>query len=129
MTYLRDVADILEDASVGTFGTTIFIGRPPQKPHDIVALMPYGGLDPQRTHNGTDRRFPRVQVMCRAVKMENAVASMESVRAALRAVNQLTIGSTHYEAILPVGEPGLLTNDPSGRFPLVMSYEVRFHVS
>src|SRR5690349_22980346 len=116
MTYLRDVADILEDASVGTFGTDIFIGRPPQKPHDLVALMPYGGLGAERTHSGTDRRFPRVQVMCRAVKMENAVSKMEAVRTALRAVLQLSVGSTHYEAIVPVNEPGLLTNDPSGRF-------------
>lgn len=127
--WIDDVASILQSASVGTFGTDLFAGRAPESPDNLVALIPYGGRQSERTHSGTDRRFPRFQVLARNKKADLALAKAEAVRAALVAVKQKTVGSVNYEVIIPLGEPLALAHDAVGRFPYVVSYEVRWHAS
>jgi hypothetical protein len=119
---------ILVAASVGTFGTSIFAGRAPEAPNNLVAIIPYGGLTRELTHNGTERRFPRFQVVSRHQQADVALAKAEQVRAAFAAFRQQQISGVVYEVIIPLSEPIALAHDSVGRFPFATNYEVRWHV-
>jgi hypothetical protein len=123
-----DLAVILSTASLGVEGTDLFKTRAPEEPNDLTAILPYGGAGPARTHSGTDRRFPRIQILTRAMDPEAAYQQAEAVRAVLRALPQQQIGSVVYEAIIPLGEPQPLLRDTQGRTPVVVNYEVRWHL-
>ena len=121
------MAEVLVDASIGTMGEDIFGGRAPEVPHNLVALIPYGGRAAERTHSGTDRRYPRMQVLTRNQQADLALAKAEAVRDAFRALAQQEINGTVYEVVIPLNEPMALAHDTLGRYPYVVNYEVRFH--
>ena len=124
---LDDIGAILAANSVGTLGSTLVLGRAPEEPGDLVAVIPYGGMPLERTSSGTDRRAPRIQVMCRFMDPATSYLKTEQVRQIFRAVQQFTSGPYVYEAILPTSEPIPLTRDTHGRTPVVLNYEVRWH--
>lgn len=124
---LDDLGAILAANSIGALGVNLVLGRAPEEPHDLVAVVPYGGLVAERTHSGTDRRWPRVQVLCRAMDPQAAYAKAEAVRVVFRAVGQFEVGGLVYEAILPISEPMALLVDTHGRTPVTVNYEVRWH--
>jgi hypothetical protein len=128
MAILDDLAGLLVTASVGIEGTDLFKSRAPESPNTLIALLPYGGLGPQRTHSGTERRWPRIQAMTRSMDPEEAYALAEAVRAAFVAFRQQQIGPVVYEVIMPLGEPQPLLRDTQGRTPVVINYEVRWHL-
>jgi hypothetical protein len=125
--WVDDVASILVTAALGTAGTDLFGARAPETPHNLVALIPYGGRTGEQTHSGTERRYPRLQVMTRNQQADLALAKAEAVRDALRSMPQQEINGTVYEAIIPLNEPMALAEDTLGRYPYVVNYEVRFH--
>lgn len=123
-----DLKDILVANSLGVFGTDLFVTRAPEEPNTLTAILPYGGQGPARTHSGTDRRFPRVQVLTRSMDPEVAYQKADAVRAVFVAYPQTQIGPRVYEAIIPLGEPQPLLRDTQGRTPVVVNYEVRWHL-
>lgn len=125
--WVDDIAGILVAAALGTSGSTLFAARAPESPHNLVALIPYGGRGGEQTHSGTERRYPRLQVLSRHQEADDALAKAEAIRAVLRAYPQTTIGSRVFEAIIPLNEPTALARDTLGRYPYVVNYEVRFH--
>lgn len=127
MSWLDDVGQLLATGAFGTLGTTLVKGHAPPQPADLTVVMPYGGRVPDRTHNGTERRFPRFQIIARDSNPEEAWNRSFAIRDYLRAFTQQTIGSTVYETIEPVGEPHPVRSDTEGRTVVVCNYEVRFH--
>jgi hypothetical protein len=123
-----DMAAIIHTAGLGTEGTNLFKARAPESPNTLTAILPYGGIGPQRTHSGTERRFPRIQVLTRAMDPEVAYSMAEAIRTLLRSQPQRQIGSVVYEAFIPLTEPQPLLRDTQGRMPVVVNYEVRWHL-
>ncbi|MHA1809369.1 MAG: minor capsid protein [Candidatus Heimdallarchaeaceae archaeon] len=91
----QDFKDILVDASIGTFGTDIFIGKEPDSPNACVTLYDTGGFPPQ-VNNKLD--YPTVQVRIRGEVRgyQNAYAKAENIKDALHAQGNITQGSTKY---------------------------------
>lgn len=127
MNWIRDVGLILQANGFGTLGSSLVLVQLTAKPNSLVAVVPYGGLAPRRTHNGTERRFPRFQVVVRRQDPEEAWNVAHDIRDVLRAFTQQVIGGTTYEVIEPLGEPHPLDSDTEGRTVVVCNYEGRFH--
>jgi len=125
---LDDLAGILVAANLGTEGTDLIKGRAPEEPHSLVAIIPYGGPGPLRTHSGTDRRWPRIQIVSRDFDPEQAYQKAEDIRAVFVAFPQQQIGDIVYEAIIPLSEPQPLARDVHGRTVVAINYEVRWHL-
>jgi hypothetical protein len=59
---------------------------------------------------------------------EVAYSMAEAIRTLLRSQPQRQIGSVVYEAFIPLTEPQPLLRDTQGRMPVVVNYEVRWHL-
>ena len=128
MAVIDDLAVMLSSAIPSLVeGTTLQKTRLHEEPHDQVAIVQYGGIGPYLTHSGTERRWPRFQIISRAEDPEAAWLMAEQVRTVLRAVPQQQIGPIVYEVIRPLGEAHALARDTQGRLPVAQNYEVRWH--
>lgn len=125
---IDDLAILLQTAGLGTEGLDILKARAHETPDKQIAIVQYGGIGPYLTHSGTERRYPRFQVMTRSDDPEEAWIMSEQVRTTFRALQQQQIGPIVYEVIRPLGEAHALARDTQGRLPVVQNYEVRWHL-
>ncbi len=122
-----EIADFLEDASVGVVGTTLFKGQfPPETPDACGAVIDASGLKPIYALGGSVAyERPKVQVRFRGVQDDYATprALAEMAYRALLAVANQTINSTRYIAITPIQTPFAMDRDKKGRFEVGFTVE------
>jgi hypothetical protein len=114
-----EIADFLEDAGVGTVGTTIFKGQMPATPDACIAVIETAGREPQHTFgsNGIAIEYPRVQVRFRGAAQDYATpaALAQTAYAAMAAVANQSLDGTLYHSIDPIQPPFLLEKDAKNR--------------
>lgn len=81
-TWLQDVAENLEDDSVGTVGTSIFVGFLPDSPDSAVAVYDAGGAQGPHGHECPWAEY-RVEVRVRAATDAAAITLAASVTTSL----------------------------------------------
>jgi predicted sugar kinase len=114
-----EIADFLEDAGVGTVGTTIFKGQMPGTPDACVAVIETPGREPVHTFGsaGIAIEYPRVQIRCRGAASDYATpaAQAQTAYVALAAVANESIDGTLYHSIDPLQSPFLIEKDAKNR--------------
>lgn len=126
MGHAQDIVARLAAQAVGTFGTTIFIGRMPDEPTAAIAIMGYPGMQPQYVHNQATPGYerPRFQVMARAATWTAADTLIRAAFAALASVRNLTINATRYLAFLPLQSPFEIQRDVNDQYMHAFNIEV-----
>ena len=127
--FTADLVALLETASVGVYGTSIFVSSRavlPTGDGPFLVILETGGAPPEHTHNSTSApayQRPAAEILAHGATFE---ATMTMARAAYSAlfVRNTLIGATHYRSITPVGEPGDVGLDKSGRITIAFNVSV-----
>lgn len=123
-----EIADFLEDASVGEVGVTLFKGRfPPETPDACGAVIDGPGLKPIYALGGSIAwERPKLQIRFRGVPEDYATprALAELAYQALAGVDNQTLNSTRYLSITPIQTPYAMDGDKKGRFEVGFTVEV-----
>ena len=117
----KDVAEYMEDQSIGTVGTTIFVGYMPDDPDDCISVTQYAGRPPF-----SKERYerPGVQVRVRAVNQENAETTVFGIFNLLHDKEHVTMESRMYEHVEATASPSALGPDAKGRYVWVVNFIV-----
>ena len=122
MTILEAVGAYLDDNSLGTLGTDLFLAVMPDGPDVMTCVYETGGGVPDQTMGpaawAIDR--PSFQILCRAGQGDYPVArdAAKAIRELLGAVIEQDLSGIHVMRILPSGGMLPMGEDPKGR-PLV----------
>lgn len=118
---LDDIAAYLEDQSVGTVGTDIFMGTMPDTPDSCIALYEYAGEPPEQIGN-IER--PGLQVRVRDPSYSAGRAKIESVVNALAGLYEQVLSGHRYLYIRAQQSPEAMGRDQSGREEFVVNFIV-----
>lgn len=125
MAFRNDLLTLLEAASVGTRGTTIFVGRKAKIPvtspgadTPILSLIVTGGTGPDYIQNQLAPAYqrPGCQLTARAFDPAAAETMARMAYNALAGIrNTVVSGGVHYLSIKPMQEPFEIDQDEAGR--------------
>jgi len=90
----QDIKDFLVSASVGIFGTNLFIGSMPDSPDACVAIYDTGAVEESLMQMVYE--FPTFQVKVRANAYNTAQTKARAVYDALHGVNNQTKNNARY---------------------------------
>lgn len=121
---LDDIGGYLATHSVGTVGTSIFLGDMPETPDSLVALFEYAGDPPDDTHDGKHYENPGLQVRVRSTSYAAARAKIAAVEDLLHTLANQSFGGTNYVFIRAVQSPFSLGRDQRKRVELVENFIV-----
>ena len=112
-----ELAEYLEDESVGTVGTTLFAGELPAGVVNGMGLTQYPGAPPELTcgSNGWTLELSRLQFQARHTDEATAMSTAKNAAAALTKVKNQTIEGIYYRAVTVLQSPGLLYRDATNR--------------
>jgi len=119
---IDDIADYLEDQSVGTVGTNIFVGQQPDSPANCVTIIDTGGLRPDID---LPTKKPTFQVLVRNTDYATGAAKLTSVRNALhnRYNETLVENGNYFYSINAITEGGHIGKDDIGHDEFSMNFE------
>lgn len=104
---LEAVGDYLVTQSVGTLGTTIFLGKQPPTPDFCITIYEYEGMQPLESFGGNpyDIDMPRIQVVVRGARDDYPTArdSITNIRGLLADLTDVTISSTKVLRVASLG--------------------------
>lgn len=131
MAFLDEIAAQLAGLSVGTIGTTLFIGMMPETPDVCAAVYETGGQAPTFNFGttGLDLESPALQVICRGAKDDYTTprATAKLAYEGLAKVEAETITTTggtsaFYHWIHPQQSPFLMQRDSNGRVYITCNF-------
>lgn len=111
MTLISDIADYLEDNSLGTVGVDIFYSHLPDAGNSCIAVYDTGGPQPEAD---IPTKSPTFQVFIRSTDYNTGRGILDSVRSLLHRQSGATIGSTYFFFILAQSEGGHLGRNERG---------------
>jgi hypothetical protein len=107
-----DIAEYLEDQSIGTVGTDIFVGQMPDTTSNAIAIYEYAGTPPECVGHVEN---PRLVVRVRNTIYANARSKARDILYALHTKADSTIESHSYLYIRAVGSINYLGRDAENR--------------
>lgn len=116
----------LPSNTVGSTPGSLFLQELPDGGQDdAVAIYQYGGEDNEEAlGNNALYEKPRLQVLVRAVKLEDAFSRSYLIMKFLRTQASVTIGGVRYLKIRPLGTPAEIGPDPQDRQRVSLNYSV-----
>ena len=117
----KDIAEYLEDATIGTVGSSIFVGMMPDTANNVIAVYEYGGNPPEVVG---DIENPRLTIRVRNSTYANGLAKARDVLNALHTVNNTTIEGHSYLYIRAVGSVNSLGRDAKDRYTFSLDFIV-----
>lgn len=111
---INEVAEYLEDQSIGTVGTDIFISRQSDTPDNQIVIYLSGGLEPDRYLPTAD---PTFEIVVRNKTYQTGQSKVDSIVTALHQyVNgALQTSGTYFYYIELLTEPNHIGRDEKGR--------------
>lgn len=111
-TFLEQIVSVLTDSGL----SPVFHSRLPEGPGtpDLTAVLMSGGLTMWRVHGTPKYERPRLRVLCRAEKWEDAEANARTAWNALIFSN-VEIDGVRYLDCTPIDSPTDLGEDKNGR--------------
>lgn len=125
MSASSELAEYLEDESVGTVGTDIFVDKRPALVN-VMVIAQYPGRAPEHRMDGTRVirfEFPRVQVTVRDTDDETAFTKAEAAAAALGKVANQMIENVYYRSVNVISQPGIQGRDENDVIIVVFNAE------
>ena len=114
MTFAQEIAEYLEDQSIGTVGTTLFYGRMPdlETSTTIAVIVDHGGPPPPAS---LPQRDVLLQVMVRAATYDLARKFAGQVHNLLHGLIAVDVGDNTVQSALAMGLPAYIGPDDNGR--------------
>lgn len=124
MPLLNDIGEKLEDESIGTVGTNIFLGYMPDSPDICIGLFIYAGAPPDEVSE--DVEYPGLQVRVRgaAAGFEDALEKAYDIFNALHGLTDTTLTATYYYRISANQSPAQMGVDEKDRPEFVINFSV-----
>ena len=127
MGFAVDIGTILQTASVGTLGVSLFVGRGlPDAPDDAVAVIQYGGAPPvlkmTTTVGATHMERPRFQIVARSLDYAAAETKARNAWNALHGYAG-TVNGTIYGYIQALQSPFYMGLDSNNRCRVAFNVE------
>lgn len=119
--YLDNLADYLEDESVGTVGTDIFVGVLPDSPDNCVALLGLSGMPTNADIK--ELEFPRFQALIRNTNYSTGADKMAAVRSALHVLIGEQLANYRVLRCHAWQEGGSIGQDDKGRYEFSINFE------
>jgi len=125
---IQEVAEYLENASVGTRGTDIFVSSLPESPDNCIALFENSGVEANKY---VPLENPSFQVLIRNTSYATGRAKAEDVKDVFLRKNnvELTTGGTHALFIHPVADVGYIGRDKNDRHEWSINFNMRIRTS
>lgn len=120
--FIDDIADYLEDQSIGTVGTNIFVGNlPTNAPDDSVLVKVTGGAAPDHY---LPTRMPSFQIYVRNSEYSAGTTKVEAIITAInkRTNLKLVTGGNYFYYITLEGDYGHIGRDENERDEFSMNY-------
>lgn len=108
----NDVAEYLEDQTVGTVGTDIFVGMMPDTTNNCIAVYEYSGEPPE---NVGYVEHPRLSIKVRNATYSNGMGKARNILYKLHTLNNTTLESHTYLYVRAVGSINALGRDAENR--------------
>ena len=112
-----ELAEWLEDESVGTVGTDLFVGELPAGKTEGMVITQYPGGPPE--HNlsttGYTLEMPRVQFRAQYANEATAATKARLAAIALSKIANQNVESVRYRSVTVLQSPGLLYRDMNNR--------------
>ncbi len=119
----KDIAEYLEDQTIGTVGTDIFAGFMPDDPDNCIAIYQYAGNKPDL---GQDLDTPGVQIVIRNSVLATALTKAKTVFDTLHEATWITSmesGKSYYY-IEATGMPMQTASDKKGLHHIIINFMV-----
>jgi len=112
-----ELAEYLEDQSVGTVGTDLFWGTLPAGKVSGMVIAQYAGNPPELTcgSDGITIEMPRLQLTVRNVDESTGMTKARLAAVALSKIKNQSIEGTYYRTVNVLQTPGLLGRDSNNR--------------
>ena len=120
--FLNELADYLEDQTVGTVATDIFIGEVPGSPNALVCLLGLPGAGLTASRDVAALQFPRFQAYVRAVSYDDASDKFQAVRTALHGLLGHALPHWRILRCFAESEGGPIGSDEQGRFEFSINF-------
>lgn len=106
------IANDMEDQSIGTLGTDLFIGSLPDTPDDAVAVIDTGGEAPDKELPFSKASF---QVLVRNELYSAGITKLNAIKTRYHQLTNTTLGDTYFYYILANSDGGHIGRDDNGR--------------
>lgn len=125
-TWVEALAQHLETNSLGTRGTTIFIGLMPDNYVVTTMLTPYSGRIIETMASGTAINVPQLQVRVRGDVEDFATpqARAEAVKNLFALITNTTINGVTFLRVKPSSTVASMGRDENKRWEFVVNFEV-----
>lgn len=129
MATLDELGSFLATACSRTVGTDLFKGQMPAKPDACMAIVEYGGREPEMVFGQASISvdYPRVQILVRGASGDYATprAAIETAYRAMAAAGAQLISGTRYLAMRPLQPPYLYQKDDNNRITMAFNAELQ----
>lgn len=125
--FLNELADYLEDQSVGTVATVsnsgnIFIGKLPASPNNCIALLGLPGTILADSRDVASLNFPRFQVLIRNEDYSDGAQKLIAVRTALHGLLGYYLPHWRIMRCHAEQEGGPIGSDDQDRFEFTINF-------
>ncbi len=132
MAILKEIGEYLEDQSVATVGTQLFLGRMPDAPNSCLAMYVTPGLisiKAFRSSPGSVAEQPRIQVLSRSKTYAGAMSASLLVYSALDGLGNTDMSGVTYLYIEALQPPFQLDLAEDKRVHIAQNFQVVKRVS
>lgn len=116
-----DIAEYLEDQSIGVVGTDIFVGFQPDISDNIITIYVSGGSSPSIP---IDLEYPSIQVVVRNTSYATCESKAYSIFNALHTTGNTSIEGSTYQGIYANQQPFSLGKDDQNRSEFVINFRI-----
>lgn len=119
-----DIAQLLEDDTIGTQGTDLFINFMPDTPYDCIVVYDTGGLE---DNSRIAINYQTIMIKVRNKSQETAYSIIDDIRLALQSRGTETINLNEYFAFWISTPPTFIERDTNNNS--VFSMNVRMQLT
>lgn len=119
MAVAKEIAEYLEDQSIGTVGTDIFVGRFYEATDDQVKVVDTAGLSPEPV---VEYHYPGFQIEVRNLVYATGETKANAIFDLLHQLFHTTIESQVYERIDATASPTYIGMDEGERHHFVINF-------
>ena len=120
-TMLADIGKYLQDKSIATLGTDLFLGFTPDQPDNCISLFEYAGFSPD-LHSNVE--YPVLQVRVRDENYSDAADKIRRVMKCLHGLHEQTLSGTRYLLIKAQGSPEALKRNQDDLIEMIVEFEI-----
>lgn len=124
--WVEALAKHLEDNSLGTRGSSIFIGTLPDTATVVSVLTPYGGRFVETNSSGIAIKIPQLQVRVRGAVEDYTTPSTQinAIYDLLSLISNTTVNTVKFLRVKPTGTISAMGRDENKRHEFTANFEV-----